>query len=85
MPDLFRAPGQERLPARTRPVVSMPAGAYVELEGRQVLSFCGHDYLALASDAHIVEQLAIDYDVTMDTALRDLNDFRGQLKTSGLI
>lgn len=36
-------------------------------------------------DAHIVEQLAIDYDVSIDSALRDLNDFRGQLKSSGLL
>ncbi len=37
------------------------------------------------SDAFIVEQLALDYDVTIDKALRDVSDFRGQLKTSGLL
>ena len=37
------------------------------------------------SDAFIVEQLAMDYDVTIDKALRDVSDFRGQLKTSGLL
>jgi hypothetical protein len=37
------------------------------------------------TDAQIVEKLAADYDVTIDNALRDVNDFRGQLKTSGLL
>ncbi|MDB6059655.1 MAG: HPr-rel-A system PqqD family protein [Verrucomicrobiales bacterium] len=37
------------------------------------------------SDAHIVEQLSMDYDVTIDDALRDVSDFRGQLKTAGLL
>ncbi|MGZ4961015.1 MAG: PqqD family protein [Limisphaerales bacterium] len=37
------------------------------------------------SDAYIVEQLAMDYDVTIDHALRDVSDFRGQLKKSGLL
>jgi hypothetical protein len=44
-----------------------------------------HGLMAEKCDADIVEQLAIKYDVTIDNALRDLNDFRGQLKTSGLL
>jgi hypothetical protein len=37
------------------------------------------------SDAQIVEQLALDYDMTIESALRDVNDFRGQLKASGIL
>jgi len=36
-------------------------------------------------DARIVEQLALDYDVTIERALRDVSDFRGQLKASGIL
>ena len=37
------------------------------------------------NDAAIAERLTHAYDVTLDTALRDVSDFRGQLKTSGLL
>jgi hypothetical protein len=37
------------------------------------------------TDTDIVERLAIDYDVTINNALRDVSDFRGQLKTAGLL
>jgi hypothetical protein len=33
------------------------------------------------TDAEIVEQLALDCDVTIENALRDLSDFREHIKT----
>ena len=37
------------------------------------------------SDAFIVEQLALNYDVNIDAALRDVSEFRGVLRSSGLL
>lgn len=38
-----------------------------------------------ADDADVIRQLVEDYDVTGDTARRDLADFKGALLTYGLL
>lgn len=37
------------------------------------------------SDADIVEQLGLRYDLSMERALRDVSEFRGLLRSSGLV
>lgn len=60
MPDLSRALAQhhEKHPARDRAVVAGPVGPYVDVDGRRLLSFCGNDYLGLASDQFIIDTLS---------------------------
>ncbi|QDX80333.1 8-amino-7-oxononanoate synthase [Denitratisoma sp. DHT3] len=43
---------------RRRRVLDSPAGPRVTVDGRQLLSFCGNDYLGLAADSDLVLALA---------------------------